>query len=524
VTLAFDSKWEQVVAMTRMEGLHGAIRIALEKPNQLLSLVGGIGISRASTNFPAGALRFTAQTGQYATITSAAVAIGKHAIELPFELESYGSSGNRGLFVLTNKMNAHITSDTHQLVLNFWPAGTGGALKSGVFDIPDAAEFLSVKHTLRVRVDYTHVAAELDGDEIIRFAHDATSFASGNSILYVGDSSLSGATNTFLGYLGQVRWTSGDDRADETQHPMPRFPVLGAADPLREKVVFHSHFEPTQSGVPVDTKGVPCVLDGAASLSSGVSRYGVGCANFGAWAGGSVRAGPAPGFLFGDSDFLVEGCLIASTNNDDGAGLFAIKNGAGQAVLGVRIAAGSSYNTLAVHIGGTVLPFPGNYLSSGHFAVARQAEKLAVFFAGSRRAIIDIAGLALGGDGYFHWGWPTIFGATKLAPCGIDEGRITVGASRVSVDALSIPVPAEQFAEYGPRSLSGLVDDDDGNPVICTVRAYHTATGRLVSEGVTEPDGSFVLPVGDIDEHFWTAHLPGKKPLIEGDVIPVIIA
>lgn len=155
--------------------------------------------------------------------------------------------------------------------------------------------------------------------------------------------------------------------------------------------------------------------------------------------------------------------------------------------------------------------------------LVRKGRWLGLFEGSVRRLLVDIGTMSIGGDGYLYFGKAPAIAGSVNPSFWVDEIRVTTVA-RTDPETPTTTFSAERFSDYGPRSLSGHVKDAAENPVICTVRAYHLASGRLVSESVTDIDGSFSLPVQDPGEHFWTAHKPGKNGLIIDHLTPVIIS
>lgn len=520
LNIAFDPKWSQVLSFSYLEGRAGQTELPCEKTT-LVGACTGCAISRDSLLFPAGAVHLPdALANRYAWVASNSNFVFRDQLfELEFAPTSWGASGNLGfLFYILYGVQCYIDYATHQL--HFLIARTAPITDSvGIsYTIPDIGAFVGVKHALRCGMTATDLFIELDGVEVARGPHGATAVFSTSATIRLGGSGSAGSQ--LIGYIGQWRW-SADLRPEDMGRPMSRFPLLAAVDPHREKVVFHSRFNgPAGVQEAVDTKGKTIVFAGAAALSYS-----------NALAGACLRLNGSPvevvhgDFNFGTDDFSIEWfncrpgndglrrfvlCLMDIDGDDHALSL----SGGSGAVATLRVA--------GVDIEGPPLSFPSS-LNPEHLMIVRSGGYIAYFKDGYRYILYDIGDTPVASNGRLVFGHA---GTVPGYPSNfdfIDEMRITRGESRVSPLAVSFTPPAEYFNVYGPRAISGHVDDADGNPVDCVVRVHRSLTGQMVSEGRTAADGSFVLPVADIDEHYWTAHLPGKNALIYDHVVPELV-
>ena len=509
VTAGFDPKWELVKSLTYFEGLNGATVAADVKTNGLFQCY-SCAISRMAPEFPSGALHFQdVSASRYAIANfSNSLAFGNNIFEVSFILADWGASGLRRIFRGDN-VSAYINPATFTVFFGVNIDGAGWV--NVTYTIPDPAAFIGTRHDARFGVTSADQFIELDGVEVARIAHGKTTSANGNQQIRFGQSVSSG--DGWIGYIGPFRWTAGDLRPELAGQPMARFPVLGAVDPHREKVVFHSHFEPTETGIPLDEKGNQVVSQGGA-LTTDARSYGIGSLNI---KYGSILVGPNGKFALGEQDFALE---FSVPGNYPGEEWVAFSLPSADNAIALRLRGSSNFQALFT-INGVeeqVNGPPGRYLSGGRYAVCRTGNMLAIFRDNFRIWSRVVAGVTFTSNGYLQIG-----GSPHSNSPRIDEFRLTIGNSRHDANLTAATQAVEPFSDFGARSLSGIVDDWDGSPVSCKVRAYHAATGRLVSEGWSDVDGSFVLPVGGVDEHFWTAHRPGKQGLIIDHVIPVVI-
>jgi len=520
MNLGYDPKWALVKSLIYFEGLEGATTAADEKTNVVTSLF-SCTISRLTPEFPAGALYFQdIAASRWAMAPSSSVlAFGNNVFELSLILLDWGASGLRRIF-RGNSVSAYINPATFALVFGVNIDGAGWV--NATYVIPDPETFIGTRHDVRFGVTSTEQFIELDGAEVVRVAHGKTTSANALQQIRFGQSVSDG--DGWIGYIGPFRWTGGDIRPELSGQPMARFPVLGAVDPLREKVVFHSHFEPAPDGVPADTKGKSIQLLGA-QIDQTTRKYGVSSLRLlGPARVAAADGGPAPDLIFGTRDFDIE-CWAGPTANDSSYEncLISIVSIDGASVLELRVARAIAWNQTRLIVNGISYSASGSFSAFSYVSVVRRGRYISVFVGNARWIFADIGDVALAGNGYIYFGKaPSITGQSATS-ARIDECRITLDATRRDPESLSAPAPTEFFSEYGPRSLSGTVIDPDGNPLVRTVRAYHRVTGRLISETVSALDGTWSLPVADTGQHFVVIHDDVKNALIFDRVQPVLI-
>lgn len=524
LNIAFDPKWSDVVISTRFSGTTGETLTCNDKTRQRFTAT-GCSIAE-HPQFPGGALYFdAAPANRYVWSTSAALSLGEHLFEIDFLATSLGATGYRGLFKHPSDMlMARI--DPVASAIEFGVRSSASAAWSMVsYTIPDLDEFLGVRHTLRCVMTVTALIMELDGQVVATAAHGLTSFsASANSLLIGTVADVNNNAGRWIGYLGQIRWTRAL-RPDEMGQPMPvPWPIGASADPQRAAVVFHSRFDgPNLSQAAVDIKGKSIVFVGAARLESTL-----------AWAGrSSFRANGGyalidhPDLVLGADDFTFEFFVARTGNSGQREYLFSLMDADGLDHA-VSLSASGFGGYLYLRVAGidvaTIAAAGPENVTFYWYSVVRQGSNLAVFRNNIRVALVNV------GDGPIASNGQLVFGKGGAAAPGnqslydyVDEARFTRGYSRVSPLLTSTTPPADMFPAFGPRAISGHVDDADGNPVDCVVRVHRSLTGQMVSQGRTAADGSFVLPVADIDEHYWTAHLPGKNALIFDHVVPELV-
>lgn len=514
VPVAFDPKWAMVVAMSYLEGAAGATIVAAEKgaAPYLYSCAVSTSVSRwgsrGSVFFPSGSDAPYIQLGVRSFVSNVPKVI--QGSFYPTDI-----TGTRFVFVFYDRVLFTISDGvlTLRLRTSATPTPEYTITLSGVtpgqwYDY--AIRFYSVGASLEV--NGVMAGAVTWGSETHR-AETTNAF--------IGNAFNSSPAAAFRGYFGPWRWTEGDTRDEDIGQPAYRFPVLGAVDPHRESVVFHSHFEGlNQSSDFFDTCGLPMVAVGSARINAVTKAFGVTCCDL---QGGYVRIGPSPKLHLAAHDFEFEWFEQRSTvtgnpeysfaiNNSDstdhGLSLRSINNGA--AVLRVNGLDVASFSS------------SGSSGSMANFLLVRRDGIISLYRAGVLRGSYEIGAASISADGFLYLGRGPV-GPVFGAPARIDEMRLTVGFARTNPLLASIPVPTEKFSDYGPRSLSGHVLDHDGTPVQCTVRCYHASSGRLVSESVSDVDGSFVLPTADLTEHFWTAHHPTKNALIFDHIQPALV-
>lgn len=376
-----------------------------------------------------------------------------------------------------------------------------------------------------IRCHATGASLELNGEAVGSVVWGSETHGALTAGFRLGNYTLApSVAQSFRGYLGPFRWTIGDQRLEDAGQPAYRFPVLGAVDPIREKVVFHSRFEGLNVATSaLDTKGKTIAFSGAARLETSYKKFGVSSFRANGGAGLIAHAD----FQFGTDDFAIEFPCARTGNSGNREYLFSLMDAEGLDHA-VSLSAAGFGGYLYLRIAGVdVATIAAAGPENGTFywyAVVRQGGNLAVFRNNSRVALVAFGNGPITSNGQFYIGkgGAAAPGNASLYDY-IDELRITRGAARYNPALTSVVAPTEFFSEYGPRAISGYVDDADGNPVDCVVRVHRSLTGQLVSEGRTAADGSFVLPVADIDEHYWTAHLPGKNALIYDHVVPELV-
>lgn len=520
----FDPLWSLVAALVYFEGPAGANVVSDEKTNGKVNLSNGAQISHLSPHFPNGALWISDQSAPsklgLAEYSTSLFMGADCCIENQFVPTSWGVGGRRVLFHSANIVVYLLPDDTSiHLGVKF----DGSSWVDIGHTIADPEAFLGVKHDFRARLSSLRISIELDGSEVASLTHDVTEFVSASQQFRFGNAFTSAPDQVFLGFIGQFRLTVSDLRNDVSGDPIQRFDVLGSLDPYREFVVAHSHFDAANNATEAeDTCGSSWVFDGSAKIKTSSAKFGVSSAYT---IGGDVHR---DGFSFADPKWCVEFWSMRDFNNGISYYIASIMDDAG--VDHAVSICGPYFGPLTLRVAGVDVAVGSSSVLAPvstfwHCAIVRDGDALAVFAAGSRALIYDLAGHQIESNGRLVLGK-----GGSVAPAGpsadwFDEVRVTIGNSRYNVSATSIDVPTERFNEYGPRSLSiEIVSDPDGLPLPGTlVRAYHRVSGRLVSQGITDADGKCLLAVSDASKHFWVAHHPTENALIFDHIIPVLV-
>lgn len=523
MNLGYDPKWAQVLALSFLEGIDGQTKIHGEKQAGVID-ANNCSISRACPAFPAGALYLQNNSiTRYAVVPSGATVFGNFLVEVSFYQTEWsaGEIYEQVILYKVGNWEVSINPVTKTLLFSINKGTTSSADWVSVgYAITDPGAWLNRRHDVRCRFSSTDMSIELDEEIVATFSHGATSIAGPGNDLRVGGSG--DPTRNFLGYIGPLRWTGADLRAELTGQPMTRFPVLGAVDPHREKVVFHSHCEPTSTGVIFDTKGAPVQMLGAEIDPLG--RFGVGSLRS-TTQFGCVKIGPLPALIPGERDFIFE-TLVRITVRNNFKYFFAMFDGLGTSesnmVLGLGIGGES---TMYLRVNGVTSSHgvTSAYNAWRSVKLIRAESLLALYYNNVLITTRNVGGLSIVSDGYAWLGGAGGVGGNGNPSLLIDEPRFTVGTGRFDPNLTTVPDQIEAFSVFGPRSLSGTVIDADGNPLVRTVRAYHRLTGRLISETISATDGTWSLPVADTGEHFVVVHDDVKNALIYDRVQPVLV-
>lgn len=515
MTLAFDPKWSMVVALLHLESVNGENTAYNERPGTTVS-TNGVSFSNAVSRWGRGAAFFPSDSTSR-NIQVANISNFKTDIPQVIQGSFYPTDvvGERVLFEFYDRLSLWVNNG----VLTLRARTTSSSTPVYTMSVPGIE--IGQWYDYSIRLGPLGISLELNAAEVASAAWGTETHGSIVASMRLGNYVINPTANgSFRGYLGPFRWTIGDRRLEDIGQPAYRFPVLDAVDPLRERVIFHSHFDGANGQTSaVDTRGKTIVFLGNARLQSLNQKSGpTSLYAFGAGARVSH-----PDFDVQADDFCIEFFGARAINSGQREYEFSLLDAGGtDHALSLSSVFGGSA-TLRVN-GADLSPIAGGGVNSGslHYAVCRAGPYLAYFKNGIRLGLFDIGAVPLTSNGDFY------VGKGGIAP-GVesydytDEWRVTRGGSRYDPLAPTIVAPIGRYSVFGPRSLSGIIDDAAGNPVVCKVRAYHSATGRLVSESMTDIDGSFVLPVADIDEHFWTAHMPGREALIGDHVLPVVI-
>jgi hypothetical protein len=479
-----------------------------------MNMQGGVVISTACPAFPRGAAYFgnpAVSQSIYPSVQSFSYA--DQAYEIEFYPTGFGETGDRYLFSVSSILRVYFNVENSVLRVDF----TNGSTQQ--FSAPVDLDVLTgAASKCIVRLTTGRLSVEMNGDVIIDEPHGLTSFSEASgSILSIGNRAYTGNNLTnFYGYIGQFRRTVADSRLEESSAIIYDYEILGELDQYREQVVFHSHCEPTVDGVIEDTCGNPVAMNGSIiSVGATYAEFGYGAV----WPSPSVRLGPSPSAIFGTGDFSIEWANGYRLANNDPQYAFSIVNGA-LVVLAMRMNQSSGKAWLTLN--GVDHEF--SYPYGQRLSVIRSGSSIAVFSGNNRACLIDVGDDEINGDGFFHIGKAAIIPGNQNTHYWVDEVRVTANIARFNPLATTITAPTERFNEYGPRALSGAVRNPDGTPRQNTlVRCYHLASGRLVSQGYSDVDGSFVLPTSDTSLHFWVAHHTSENALIRDRITPALV-
>lgn len=520
-----DAKWEFVKFLCHMEGPAGSTTFRELKNNFSFSVSGAPVISHAESRFGDGAGYFNGASAlQTPNVAAASFGSNNFCIDgsfLPLSLES-----SRVLF--SNAVS--YTSPSVYSVLGFVVETTAdGRLRahfgnsSGIRTIesPPGALVVDEWHDFSILRHAGTIEMIINGESVATIDVSGVVFYTtfNNSPIRLGGF----GSMFFYGYANNFRITGGDARADESLLPvLASFPAGNSVDAHREKVVFHCSFDTeNQSTDFVDACGLPMVSSGAAKISKATSRFGAtGCELL----SGYVSVGPSSVLELGAYDFEFEWYEIKPSNTGNAEYSFSFSNAEGtDHGLSLR----SFYDGAAtLRINGVDVVFAGHAGSYGsllHFSLVRSGGVISLFKNGAVVGSYSIGSTVISSDGRLYLGKgpisapPGNAGAVRL-----DEMRLTVGLARNNPLASTIPVPADPFPRFGPRALSGSVMDENGLPLVRTVRCYRRADGRLVSETTSGADGAFVLPAADLGQHYVVVVDDVKNALIYDRVVPVL--
>lgn len=510
---AFDPKWSYVQSLWRFGN---AIAVYDEKTNNPATLT-GVAIVKDNDAFQPGAIYFQDQEIPRYVATGLTSFNFPILVEVSFLLTEWsGVDTCNGIFDFGSCVQFSIYQHTRQLLARIRPNTTQGWAGALYYDIPDVDQFVGVKHDVRVLYTATSIALELDGLVVATSAHlSASSPAAVYGVLGNYYNAILKSYN-FVGWVGPIRVTTGDARPEDRGAPIEKFPTLDAVDPFREKVIFHSHCEPTASGVLEDNCGNSIDMRGNV-ITTAYKRFGAGSISIIR----SLKIGPNPDFILGRRDFALEFSVSRAPNSY--FQFFYILNESGNFAISLRGRAGSGPGGYLI-INGVENSFGRQpvYIN-GRCAVCRMGNWLRVFAnAAAPIFSLDIGNTEIGGDGYLYLGTHPDGGLPGTTPC-IDEIRLTVGINRYPSGQLPGGPLADPFSDFGPRSFSGRVEDKSGSPLQRRVRCHHRRFGNLISETLSAADGSFTLPAGDIDEHYIVVLDDEENAIIYDRVMPEIM-
>lgn len=517
LNIAFDPKWSQVAALCFLEGPDGQTVVAGERGAAFT--LNNCAVSTTVSRWGRGSVFFPSDTITKAVSGATLQFVSNQPQVIQHSFYPTDVSGSRFVFSYYDRVS--LTIDSGSLTLRV--RTTSNPTPEYVISMPGVE--VGQWYDYSIRLNSTGASLEINGDVVGAVTWGSEPHGTINAGFRLGNYMLASTpAQSFRGYLAPFRWTIGDQRTEDAGQPAYRFPVLGAVDSIREKVVFHSRFEGLNNATSaVDTKGKTIAFSGAARLSTGYRKFGVSCFH----ASGGTGFISHSDFQFGTDDFTIEFFCARDGNTGNREYLFALmdESGVDHALsLSGQGFDGTGYLRVAGVDVASASPVSPAQITFYHYAVVRKGADLSVFRNGTRVLTYNIGSASINSNGQFYIGkgGTAAPGSASLYDY-IDELRITRRAARHNPALTSIVAPPEFFSEYGPRAISGHVDDADGNPVDCVVRVHRSLTGQMVSEGRTAADGSFVLPVADIDEHYWTAHLPGKNALIFDHVVPELV-
>jgi hypothetical protein len=516
----YDSLWGLVQSLFLFDGIDGSTSVVDQKTNAL-AYVSNCVVSRSSDDFPDGALWFADMSSPRYVLagSSGHLTLGLHVFSCPFVLTDWGPGGMLRIF-RANSMSCYIDPTIKRL---YWATNIDDAgWVNATYDIPDPASFLSVRHDMRLYITSSEQYIELDDVEVARVAHGKTGSSMSGQQIRFGQAVASG--DGWIGLIGPFRWTTGDLRISEAGSQIDRYEQLSALDSARETVVFHSHFEPSDDGNVVDTRGNLVTLYGNARLSTTKRRFGL--SSFQPRSGGAMLSIAA----IGAADFELEAWAIMSTTSPNFAWVFCCFDGLGNIALGLKHRwSEPSGSEIILIVAGTTYTVPTalGYGSDGYFSVCRRGDSLALFSSGQRLIFADVSGVHINNTGAVYIGRPPQITDATPETLYLDEMRLGVGVARHNPLLTTITAPTERFNDYGPSYCGGTTENPDGTVRPNTlVRVYHRRTGRLVSEGYSDQDGAYTLPTADTSQHV-VAHLHDDddvNAVVYDHVYPVLIS
>ncbi len=517
----FDPKWSMTTLFCAMRGIDGLGVFVGDKGGQL-TVHGSVAISRACPDFPGGAAYF----GNPAVIqalypTAQSFGYMEQAVEIEFYPTSFGYSGRRYLCTVINRFELYFDVELAKLQLDFWPDGS--TLQSHHAAV-DLASLVGKASKAILRISLTHLSVELNGAVLFNNAHGVTTFSNtSGSVFLIGNSGAGSVSRNWYGYIGPVRRTVGDLRAEETSATRGTMYPLGALDTYREKVVFHSHCEPT--GGPIeDTCGNTVSFYGNAEISTDYKAFG--SASFRPRTGGASVDFDT---VLGAQDFEFETFALILTNSVNRGWCFALLDSGGAVALGLTTKRDTGGGETVVIVNGVSHTVASGVSSSMQYmSLVRAGNTMTLFINGASVLSIDVTGVSIANVGPLYLGKPASVVETVTESIYLDETRLTVGQARHNASSTSVTIPTERFNEYGPHSMRGTVKRMvSGSAVISPgslVAAFDRTTLRLVSRDVSAADGSFELPSAHGDEHFVLAFDDDMNLVGYDKILPAIFS
>lgn len=514
-----DPYWEQVKALFQFDGPNGGKRIFSEN-NTAVTVGAQASISTLRSKFGGSSLLLDGTAGSAAAVTtSLGVLWGMQDITLEGWIYPKVTVAT-GVWVFGEMSSYLSVRSKSSFYANKWQVNIANS-NSGI--APDLVSTTDVAYEA-----WTHVAVTRQGSTFRLFINGNLEASATNTVNITSQAFACGYSNSFYGYMDEVRVTLGVARyVASFPPPTETFQNYGTSgiptDPHYGNVVLHCHFDGENNSIVfTDRKGhtVNRLGTSAISTASVYSKFGGSCLNVPMSSGLSVNHADMD---LGSGDFTVEAFVSYATTASNSYPIFSFTDAAGTG-FGLRYV--SSYNL------SETLTFNGTDYGSfsdamhasviRHIAICREGTKLSIFNDGTRIFQVDIGTAAVSSNGGFYVGQAPV-GAALPAGIYADELRITKGVARYSKNATTYTVPTAKFPDYVPQKLTGTVLDYDNTPLARTVRAFRRSDSMLTDTTVSNAStGAYELRATDMSEHYVVVFDDARNAMIYDHIEPVV--
>ena len=512
--MAGDPYWNNVVLAMHMDGDDGATTFTDAK-GHAMTAAGTAQTSTLQSKFGTSSGKFGTSTANKVTARSVdfALGAGPFTIEFWVYLTAYNASGGM-IMCAGGGVNAFNNKDGIQ-----WRVYTSA---TGItFDHARTASAGTTPQSFAVPLNtWRHIAITYDGGTLYTFMGGslATSlvttlgvptsiapFFAINSVIGQAD----GATQTFSGYLDDVRVTKGVSRYFASfVPPTIAFPeTMPAGDPYWGNVVLAMHMDGADGATTfTDVKGHAAGRFGTPICSTAQAAAG-GSSTYFDGTVGNLNFLTSTDFTFGTGDFCLE-CWVyitalpsenkilinrRTTTNNFSYRMYIDTAG--------HLAVELSYTTSAVNL--TVVSAQTIGVNGWHhLRVNRNSATVRLFLDG----VLDANTGNIGVNTLFASTTGLRIGADEVGANAfigyMDDVRITKGASR----EITSFIPYAPFPDALPQ-VAGTVKDSTGALAARFVRAYRRSDGALAGKTVSNSKtGAYSIAALDATPHFAVVH------------------